>query len=346
MGCQYTVHLLKYLLKNKPASVRDSVGDSVSDSVRASVWDSVGASVWASVRASVGDSVWASVGASVGASVWASVRDSVRASVGDSVGASVMASVGDSVRASVRASVGDSVRASVRASVWASVRASKIKYESFGSYGNIYDYGWVSFYDFFTQIGVINHEKYNQFKALIQSGIYDTIQLNGFCIMSNMPDKIKRNRFGRLHAENESAIHFRDGYELFFWNGVSVPQNWIMDKNSITKDVIMKESNAEKRRCLREILGAKKYYDIITDGQGLKLLDEDTDNQGNAMRLYETNQPDSVLNKKVQFLECVCPSTLRVYNIYPPRQNSKNVWQAKADTFGKTEKEFNPVLES
>jgi len=59
------------------ASVRDSVGASVS----ASVW----ASVWASVGNSVGASVWASVRDSVGASVWASVGNSVRASVGASV---------------------------------------------------------------------------------------------------------------------------------------------------------------------------------------------------------------------------------------------------------------------
>jgi hypothetical protein len=32
----------------------------------------------------------------------------------------------------------------------------------------------------------------------------------------------------------------------------------------------------------------------------------------------------------VQVLECVCPSTERVYNLYPPNQSSRNVWDAKA----------------
>jgi hypothetical protein len=91
------------LLKNKGASVRSSVGDSVGSSVRSSVGDSVRSSV----RSSVGDSVWDSVWASVRASVW----DSVWASVGASVSDSVVASVGASVWASVSDSVGDSVRA-------------------------------------------------------------------------------------------------------------------------------------------------------------------------------------------------------------------------------------------
>lgn len=108
-----------------------------------------------------------------------------------------------------------------------------------------------------------------------------------------------------------------------------------MNSGNITKQEILSETNAEKRRCLREILGAKKYYDIISEGKGLILIDEDTDHQGFPMRLYETSIKDALINKKVQFIEVVCPSTERVYNIYPPSQNCKNVWEAKADTFNK-----------
>jgi hypothetical protein len=101
----------------------------------------------------------------------------------------------------------------------------------------------------------------------------------------------------------------------------------------LTKDDILGTDNAELRRALMEILGAKRYYDIISDGKGLKLIDEDTDHQGFPMRLYETKKKDDISEKKVQFLEVVDPSTGRVYNIYPPKQNAKNVWDAKAQTF-------------
>ena len=79
-----------------------------------------------------------------------------------------------------------------------------------------------------------------------------------------------------------------------------------------------------------EIIGAEKYYEALG---GVVVLDEDTDDQGHRMRLFETKKADDIIKKKVQFLECVCPSTLRVYNIYPPSQKCKNVWAAKADTF-------------
>ena len=77
----------------------------------------------------------------------------------------------------------------------------------------------MSFYDFFTQIKVFNHKGFNSFKKILLSAIYDMIQLEGFCIVSALPDKIERDENNRLHCENDSAIHFKDGYELYFWHG-------------------------------------------------------------------------------------------------------------------------------
>ena len=106
-----------------------------------------------------------------------------------------------------------------------------------------------------------------------------------------------------------------------------------MYKDKITKEDILKESNAEVRRCYMESLGAKIYYDILSDGKGLELIDEDLDNQGNSMKLFSTTINDDIIEKKVQFIEVIDPSTGRMYNLFPPSQKCKNVWEAKANTF-------------
>jgi hypothetical protein len=136
-----------------------------------------------------------------------------------------------------------------------------------------------------------------------------------------MPDKVTRNN-DRLHCPNGSAIHFRDGYELFYWNGVLVPEEWIKDKNSITKEIFIKEQNAEKRRCIQEILGKDfvNLFDFIT-------LDEDIDLQGNKMRLLKTKQIDEIAQKHIFYYHCICPSTKREYYLCVPE--CKNVWEAK-----------------
>jgi hypothetical protein len=331
MGCQLGIMYLKEFFRQSPkklgASVWNSVGDSVGASVRDSVWDSVGASV----RASVGASVWASVGASVWASVWASVGDSVRASVGASVWASVWDSVGDSVGASVRASVGASVGASVRdsvgASVWDSVKKSGIPWNDFSAYGSILDYGWVSFYDFFTQIGVVNHEKFNQFRELLLSGVYDMIQLEGFCVVSSLPIVLHKNANDRLHCENGPAIAWKDGFELYYWNGINVPKEWIMNTSCITKDMVLKETNAEKRRTMKEIIGVEKFIKLLD----VSVIDEDTDEHKLPMKLLKSKTKDVVFNDYWYFLNVTCPSTLREYFISV--RPTDNVWKAKASTF-------------
>lgn len=51
------------------------------------------------------------------------------------------------------------------------------------------------------------------------------------------------------------------------------------------------------------------------------------------MTLYQTKQPDLISNEKVQFLNCIDPSTGRSYDIYSPSQNCLTQWKAKKNTF-------------
>ena len=206
------------------------------------------------------------------------------------------------------------------------------EYFSFSYYGSYYDIIWLSFYKFMETICKIDNKLYNKYSEILDLGVYDTIQLERFCIVCKLPKIIKRKML-RLHSNNSPAIEFVDGYKLYFHNGVCVPEKLIMTPDLITKEDILKESNAETRRCYMEILGATTYYNIISDNKGLTLLDEDMDNQGFPMKLYETTFVDKIATSKVQFLEVIDPSTGRMYNIYPPSQKCKNVWEAKANTF-------------
>lgn len=210
----------------------------------------------------------------------------------------------------------------------------ELNYEYVSDYGNIGDYGWVAFYDFFTEIGILKNENFNNFKKLLLSGIYDMIQLEDICIVSDMPVRISRNARNLLHCEDKSAIEFKDGYKEWYWNGVSVPQKLIETPELVTKEEILNEENAEVRRCYMEKLGAERYYDILG---GVVLIDEDTDEQGNLMKLFRSKDKDSVIDDYIYFLNVICPSTKRTYNLYPLVEDyedaKRNVWAAKASTF-------------
>ena len=289
------------------ASVRASVGDSVRDSVKASVWASVGASVRASVRASVWDSVGAPVGASIMASVRASAWDSVGAPVGDSAWDSVKASVWDSVGApvwdSVKASIGDSIGDSVRDSVRDSVN-------EYSSYIDLSNYGWVSFYDFFEKINLLDNFNFKQYKKLIRSNVFNAYEYENYVFAIQPPVYIETNLAGRLHSTTQAAVQFRDGSEYYFINGRSIPAWIVNDKSSITKERFMKETDADIKGAIYESIGQQGMLDLL----GAKVVDRREIVHANGDReVVELLKTDDLFkeidNQPFAWVSMCCPST-------------------------------------
>lgn len=131
-----------------------------------------------------------------------------------------------------------------------------------------------------------------------------------------------------MHNENGPAITFEDGYKLYFWHGINVKKEWIEDKSSITKEVFMKEDNAEVRRCIQEILG-NDFIKILD----VELIDEGVD-CGHPIRLFKTKEEDKIANQFIYFLNVTCPSTGREY-YHCVRENTsaldakKSMWGGK-----------------
>jgi hypothetical protein len=249
-------------------------------------------------RGSVGDQVRDQVGDQVGDQVRDQVWDQVRAQVGDQVGAQVRDQVGD----------------------------QKFSYENFSSYGNISNYSWVSFYDFFTQIGVINNKDYNEFKGILSSGIYDMIQLNGFCIVSDMPNKIERNTNNLLHSISGQAISFRDGYGQYYINGRVIPEKYFHSISSKTYKIedFVNETNEEyKSTCIafmQEKYGDEYLVDFFR--QYLSEIDTFVDKKEDKFLVGTTGGMNvgvytlfkgKINNEDIAYVRCYCPSTDRMF---------------------------------
>jgi hypothetical protein len=95
--------------------------------------------------------------------------------------------------------------------------------------------------------------------------------------------------------------------------------------DKIDKGFISKVNNLESLRSLREKIGLERYIELLD----AKVICEQVDNQGFPMKLYQYKEQD----EKVILLEVVCPSTDRVYHLYPPNQKAKDCWEAKKSTF-------------
>jgi hypothetical protein len=202
---------------------------------------------------------------------------------GDSVRASVWASVG--------ASVGDSVWASVRASVWAACWGQ-------------HDASWLAFYDFFKQECGLEKETEKL------AGLITQAQAAGWwwpheriCWVTERPVILNRDERGRLHCEDGPAMQYPDGWSLYRFHGVQVPEYVIENPLEITIEKIEAEGNAEVRRVMVERYagGMAKY--ILDSKAEIVAKDE----FGTLYRKREKNDED------IWMVHVVCPSTNREY---------------------------------
>lgn len=222
---------------------------------------------------------WAPVWDSVGAPVWASVRASVRASVWDSVWDSVWASIGDSVN-------------------------------EYSSYIDLSNYGWVSFYDFFEKINLLDNFNFKQYKKLIRSNVFNAYEYENYVFAIQPPVYIETNLAGRLHSTTQAAVQFRDGSEYYFINGRSIPAWIVNDKSSITKERFMKETDADIKGAIYESIGQQGMLDLL----GAKVVDRREIVHANGDRevveLLKTNDLfKEIDNQPFAWVSMCCPST-------------------------------------
>lgn len=195
------------------------------------------------------------------------------------------------------------------------IRDNKMQYYPTSSYGNISDYGWVAYIDYFLQLQLIHSDRekdFNAFKDLLLSGVYDMIQLEGICIVSDMPTKIIRNSTGRLHNPNGPAIEFKDGWHQYNINGRVLP-SCIWEKaaaGEITKEMFLKEQNSEIKGGIYEVLGQKKMLGLL----GAIEIDTKTIAHRNGeietVTLLKTSETfEEIDDQPFAWVKMVCPST-------------------------------------
>jgi len=233
------------------------------------------------------------------------VYDQVKAQVRDQVKAQVRDQVRDQVLEQVYLQVRDQVNKQVYAQVYEQVdNQAKNKFYSFGWYGRIDDFGWVACAEFYTQIGIVKSLEFVEFKKLLESGIYNTIQLKGLCVVSSLPATLIRDNQNRLHSDEHAAIGWSDGYEQYYLHGVYFERElWqkIVNKELSFKDAMAIENIAQRMLALKYL-----DADVLLTEANAELLSQTT--KGNQLWVIK-----KLFNQNAYFLRYVCPSTSQVY---------------------------------
>lgn len=166
---------------------------------------------------------------------------------------------------------------------------------------------------------------FEKYKHWEMAAIYGTLRVmhEKFCIVSDFPEVLKMDDENRSHGQEGPSHRWRDGWELYHWHGVRIPNEWIKNPASLTAAKALSWENIEQRRAACEILGWNK---ILTELKA-KILDKDADPE--IGELVEVTLPDI---GKEKFLRVQC-GTGRTFAL-PVPPNMKTAMEANAWTYG------------
>ena len=152
------------------------------------------------------------------------------------------------------------------------------------------------------------------------------IQLDGFCIVSELPKELKRNSLNDLHSIDSPAIVFKDGYSQYFINGRAISEkyfNSISDKTYAMEDFI-NESNEEYKSTCIAFMQEKHGEEYLVNFFRQNLTETDTfvdkkydkylkgTTGGMNIGVY-TLFKGEINNEEIAYVRCYCPSTDRMF---------------------------------
>ena len=301
------------------SQVESQVSSQVGSQVESQVWSQVASQVWSQVGSQVESQVWSQVESQV----WSQVRSQVRSQVWSQVESQVSSQVASQVGSQVESQVWSQVRSQV----WSQVRDS-----IYNSYNGAFWAPWAAYVSFFRDVCHWDDPILERFaieEILVRHCGWIWWHENVLAV-SDRPRVINRDAQGRLHCETGPSMAYRDGWQLFHWHGTSVPEEWIMDRASLTPAIALKQNNLEQRRAACEILGWARILEALD----AKMIDRDHDPQ--IGDLLEVRLPD--LERPARFLKVKC-GTGRDFVIGVPPHIHKAL-EAQAWVIGLESKDF------
>ena len=133
------------------------------------------------------------------------------------------------------------------------------------------------------------------------------------CIVCDRPLHLRLDNQNRLHAEGEPAIEYADGFSLYFYHDVTLPEKYgKIHPEQWQAEWLLSEKNAELRRVLIQGIGYARIYQEL---QAIEL-----DNWQEYTLLKIDNNVDI---EPIYLLKMTCPSTGFIHALrVPPNINS------------------------
>ncbi|GET42370.1 leucine-rich repeat domain-containing protein [Microseira wollei] len=143
------------------------------------------------------------------------------------------------------------------------------------------------------------------------------------CIVCDRPTQLFFDNQNRLHAEGKPAIQFSDGYSLYSYHGVTLPEKYgKIHPNNWQAEWILSEKNAELRRVLIQAIGYARICqeleaEELDTWREYTLLKIEADIDGFDLNDFPQNH-EIPQKEPVYLLKMTCPSTGHIHALRVP----------------------------
>lgn len=174
-----------------------------------------------------------------------------------------------------------------------------------------------SLYDFSISVLNCHHDekKWQAFQLLVKNCGW-LLGFEKICIVCDRPTKLSLDNQNRLHAEGKPAISFADGYSLYSYHGVTLPEKYgKLHPKEWQAQWLLEETNSELRRVLIQGIG---YSKICQDLQAIEL---------DFWQEYTLLKIDSYIDiESIYLLKMTCHSTgfIHFWRVSPDIKSAKD----------------------
>lgn len=191
----------------------------------------------------------------------------------------------------------------------------------------------VSYLTFYRDIVGVTDINWTPFEAWEKACIHGGYRIlaEKFAIISDRPEFFSIDDQERPHNATGPYLRYRDGFSVYSFEGVDVPEKWVMEKGYLTPSIVLSTPNAELRRVGCVMLG----WDKVLEDPSLnpKIIDQDEPHIGT---LVEVDLPDA---PKQWFLRYFCgtgrqfaePVNDKTYDTALKANAGGNGWRGEGD---------------
>lgn len=205
------------------------------------------------------------------------------------------------------------------------LRSQKLEYFSWNT--NLWWWpGWTGFYDYL--LNELFKDKKSEFKLFSEltshwSEVHYYLLFPEIAFVSDFPKAIRRNARHELHSTEKAALEYHDTWGVYRSNNVTMPKHFIeTPADQITKEMFLKETNADVRREVSRKLGINKTVEML----GAEVVDTYKSKVGGKYELLMIDFNNN--GTKRPYLKMQNPSLEDVYHIEGIKPGIKTVKDA------------------